>query len=133
MGTTSSFLRRLKTEATLRTLREMLRPRPRLVSLSLSLVVVAVAVDGGLKRAGLTVVALSDLPITRTGSSAAVMVLRRRWPTEWEVEELLEWSSEAEVEVEAELELVLVVEAEAQVDIEAAVLTEDARDGAGLG
>lgn len=82
-------------------------------------------------------VALSDLPITSTGSSAAVMVLRRRWPTEWEVVELLEWPSEAEVEVEAELELVLVlvlvVEAEAQVDVEAAVLTEDARDGAGLG
>lgn len=84
-------------------------------------------------------VALSDLPITSTGSSAAVMVLRRRWPTEWEVVELLEWPSEAEVEVEVEAELelvlvlVLVVEAEAQVDVEAAVLTEDARDGAGLG
>lgn len=31
------------------------------------------------------------------------------------------------------LVLVLVVEAEAQVDVEAAVLTEDAKDGAGLG
>ena len=112
---------RLKTDATLRTLREKLRPRPRLVCL---LKLVALWVGGGLKRAGVTVAALSDLPITRTGSSAAVMVFRRRWPTE-----LLE-----EAEVEAELVLVLVLEeVEAHVDVEVAVLTEEARDGAGLG
>jgi hypothetical protein len=83
---TSSLFRRLKTEATLRTLREMLRPRPRLVPLSLlekvvAVVAVVAVVDGGLMRAGVTVAALWDLPITRTGSSAAVMVLRRRWLT----------------------------------------------------
>ena len=81
----SSLFRRLKTEATLRTLREMLRPRPRLVcllKLAVEAVVVMLAVDGGPRRTGVTVAALSDLPITRTGSSAAVMVLRRRWPNE---------------------------------------------------
>ena len=84
-------------------------------------------------KTGVTVAALSDLPITGTGSSAAVMVLRRRWPNELSC---FEWPEEAEVEAELVLVLVLVVEAEAQVDVEAAVLTEDARDardGAGLG
>ena len=88
----------------------------------------------GLRRAGVTVVALSDLPITRTGSSAAVMVFRRRWPTEL----FLDRRDEPEVE-ELALVLVLVLvieareEAEAHVDVEAAVLIEDAREGAGLG
>jgi hypothetical protein len=80
MDTTSSFFNRLNTDATLRTLREKLRPRPRPVSL----LMVAVGSVGALRlmSAEVTVVALSDLPITRTGSSAAVMVLRRRWLAE---------------------------------------------------
>ena len=109
----SSFLRRLNTEATLRTLREMLRPRPRLeclLKLVAAEVVVVVVVDGGLKKEGVTVAALSDLPITRTGSSAAVMVLRRRWLNELSY---FEWPDEAEVEAELVLVLVLAVEAEA--------------------
>ena len=87
MDTASSLFRRLKTEATLRTPREMLRPRPRLecllkLAVVVVVVVVMLAVDGGPRKTGVTVAALSDLPITRTGSSAAVMVLRRRWPNE---------------------------------------------------
>jgi hypothetical protein len=80
MGAMSSFLRTLNTEATLRTLREKLRPRPR--PGSLQLVVSDGARRGGVRVVGLVrlvrLVGLSDLPMTRTGSSAAVMVFRRR-------------------------------------------------------
>src|SRR5258706_14517 len=116
----SSLFRRLKTEATFRTLREMLRPRPRLVcllKLAVLAVLVMLAVEGGLTKTGVTVAALSDLPITRTGSSAAVMVLRRRWPNELM---LLEWAEEAEVEAELVVGLVLVGGGEAQGEGEAA-------------
>jgi hypothetical protein len=79
MGATSSFfsmlMLMLNTEATLRTLLEKLRPRPRPVSLLLLLLVEAV---GHMGAAGVTVAALDLLVITRTGSSAAVIVLRRR-------------------------------------------------------
>ena len=80
----SSFFNRLNTEATLRTLREKLRPRPRPVSLLM--VAVGSVRAAGLMRAEVTVMALSDLPITRTGSSAAVMVFRRWWLAETTLE-----------------------------------------------
>lgn len=77
IGTTSSLLTRLKTEATLRTLREILRPRPRAEALEKVVGVGGIGIGPGV-TVTVTVVALSDLPIARTGSSAAVMVFRRR-------------------------------------------------------